>query len=196
MIKKNGNEKINVIDRLYKKEIIKIKEKKKENIEKELNKKKDIIDWDKINYENNMKYTDNIFNNEKDLKIFEEKENLLKEKEEKISNEKKEKRKFEDNSHLKEDYNDNLLYDNYIEKKDEENNLKDSENNNDHQFLDIQSLSSDILNSLNGNGSLKGSLREINHKKEIKQDDLNIFNLDNYQSNSIKELLKNENNNN
>lgn len=143
-----------------------------------------------------MKYTDNIFNNEKDLKIFEEKENLFKEKEEKISNEKKEKRKFEDNSHLKEDYNDNLLYDNYIEKKDEENNLKDSENNNDHQFLDIQSLSSDILNSPNGNGSLKGSLREINHKKEIKQDDLNIFNLDNYQSNSIKELLKNENNNN
>ena len=143
-----------------------------------------------------MKYTDNISNNEKYLKIFEEKENLLKEKEEKISNEKKEKRKFEDNSHLKEDYNDNLLCDNDIEKKDEENNLKDSENNNDHQFLDIQSLSSDILNSPNGNGSLKGSLREINHKKEIKQDDLNIFNLDNYQSNSIKELLKNENNNN
>ena len=143
-----------------------------------------------------MKYTDNIFNNEKDLKIFEEKENLLKEKEENIFNEKKEKRKFEDNSHLKEDYNDNLLCDNDIEKKDEENNLKDSENNNDHQFLDIQSLSSDILNSPNGNGSLKGSLREINHKKEIKQDDLNIFNLDNYQSNSIKELLKNENNNN
>ena len=143
-----------------------------------------------------MKYTDNIFNNEKDLKIFEEKENLLKEKEEKISNEKKEKRKFEDNSHLKEDYNDNLLCDNYIEKKDEENNLKDSENNNDHQFLDIQSLYSDILNSPNENGSLKGSLREINHKKEIKQDDLNIFNLDNYQSNSIKELFKNENNNN
>ena len=138
-----------------------------------------------------MKYTDNIFNNEKDLKIFEEKENLLKEKEEKIFNEKKEKRKFEDNSHLKEDYNDNLLCDNDIEKKDEENNLKDSENNNDHQLL-----SSDILNSPNGNGSLKGSLREINHKKEIKQDDLNIFNLDNYQSNSIKELFKNENNNN
>ena len=108
---------------------------------------------------------------------------------------KKKKKKFEDNSHLKEDYNDNLLCDNYIEKKDEENNLKDSENNNDHQFLDIQSLSSDILNSPNGNGSLKGSLREINHKKEIKQDDLNIFNLDNYQSNSIKELFKNENNN-
>lgn len=39
-----------------------------------------------------MKYTDNIFNNEKDLKIFEEKENLLKEKEEKIFNEKKEKK--------------------------------------------------------------------------------------------------------
>ena len=109
---------------------------------------------------------------------------------------KKKKKKFEDNSHLKEDYNDNLLCDNDIEKKDEENNLKDSENNNDHQFLDIQSLSSDILNSPNGNGSLKGSLREINHKKEIKQDDLNIFNLDNYQSNSIKELFKNENNNN
>ena len=57
------------------------------------------------------------------------------------------KKKFEDNSHLKEDYNDNLLCDNYIEKKDEETNLKDSENNNDHQFLDIQSLSSDILNN-------------------------------------------------
>ncbi len=39
-----------------------------------------------------MKYTDNIFNNGKDLKIFEEKENLLNEKEEKIFNEKKEKK--------------------------------------------------------------------------------------------------------
>ena len=84
-----------------------------------------------------------------------------------------------------------MIYIIFLKKK----KFSELENNNDHQFLDIQSLYSDILNSPNENGSLKGSLREINHKKEIKQDDLNIFNLDNYQSNSIKELFKNENNN-
>ena len=38
-----------------------------------------------------MKYTDNIFNNEKDLTIFEEKENLLKKKKKRFSMKKKKK---------------------------------------------------------------------------------------------------------
>ena len=76
-----------VIDRLYSKEYEKIKDRiQKEKEEKELkNKKKQIINWDKINYENNTKYSDskkidknkfnsinkinNIIDEEKEIKI-------------------------------------------------------------------------------------------------------------------------------
>ena len=176
---KNGNEiiKSNVIDRLYKKELLKIKEKKlKENIEKEINKKKDIIDWDKINYENNVKYTENLYN-AKPENIF--------------------------NNNLNEEENENNKY---LIEKEIENNLNENETNNNNeepQFLDIQSLSSVIL-SPNRNGSLK-HIEEIdnynqniinqNSIKEIKQEkniNSNNFEIDNFRSNSIKELLKDE----
>ena len=138
--------------------MLKLKEKKlKENIEKEMNKKKDIIDWDKINYENNVKYTENFYN--------EKPENILK------------------------------------------NNLNENETNNNNeepQFLDIQSLSSVIL-SPNRNGSLKHNEEIENYNqnvslnqnsiKEIKQEksnNSNNFEIDNFRSNSIKELLKDQ----
>ena len=169
--------KSNVIDRLYKKEILKIKEKKlKENIEKEINKKKDIIDWDKINYENNVKYTENLYN-AKPENIF--------------------------NNNLNKEENENNKY---LIEKEIENNLNENETNNNNeepQFLDIQSLSSVIL-SPNRNGSLK-HIEEIdnynqniinqNSIKEIKQEkniNSNNFEIDNFRSNSIKELLKDE----
>ena len=122
-----------------------------------MNKKKDIIDWDKINYENNVKYTENFYN--------EKPENILK------------------------------------------NNLNGNEinnNNEEPQFLDIQSLSSVIL-SPNRNGSLKHNEEIENYNqnvslnqnsiKEIKQEksnNSNNFEIDNFRSNSIKELLKDQ----
>ena len=176
---KNGNEiiKSNVIDRLYKKEMLKMREKKmKENIEKEINKKKDIIDWDKINYENNVKYTENIYNEKSD--------NIL-------------------NNNLNEDENEDKKN---LNEKEIENNLNENDinnNNEEPQFLDIQSLSSVIL-SPNRNGSLK-QIEEIdnynqnisnqNSIKDIKQEkNINSinFDIDNFHSNSIKELLKDE----
>ena len=170
--------KSNVIDRLYKKEMLKLKEKKlKENIEKEMNKKKDIIDWDKINYENNVKYTENFYN--------EKPENILK-------------------NNLNEDENMNKEN---INEKEIENNLNENEinnNNEEPQFLDIQSLSSVIL-SPNRNGSLKHNEEIENYNqnvslnqnsiKEIKQEksnNSNNFEIDNFRSNSIKELLKDQ----
>ena len=46
-----------IVDRLYSKEYEKIKDKIQKEKEQK-NKKKQIIDWDKVNYENNIKYSD------------------------------------------------------------------------------------------------------------------------------------------
>ena len=71
-VSKNNNiDSKEVIDRLYSKEYEKIKDRiQKEKEEKERkNRKKQIIDWDKVNYENNSKYSDN---KKKDLIKIEE----------------------------------------------------------------------------------------------------------------------------
>ena len=160
-----------VIDRLYSKEYEKIKDRiQKEKEEKERkNRKKQIIDWDKVNYENNSKYSDN---KKKDLIKIEEPKN--------INN--NERNSIEEPFSSNSNNNDNLNTHNrnilsnitgkgnkgqllLIDKIKSEHsiNFKSPKNirkvpgnfniNNMKNYIEIQSLSSDMNSIVNGNDS-------------------------------------------
>ena len=171
-VSKNNNiDSKEVIDRLYSKEYEKIKDRiQKEKEEKERkNRKKQIIDWDKVNYENNSKYSDN---KKKDLIKIEEPKN--------INN--KERNSIEEPFSSNSNNNDNLNTHNrnilsnitgkgnkgqllLIDKIKSEHsiNFKSPKNirkvpgnfniNNMKNYIEIQSLSSDMNSIVNGNDS-------------------------------------------
>ena len=171
-VSKNNNiDSKEVIDRLYSKEYEKIKDRiQKEKEEKERkNRKKQIIDWDKVNYENNSKYSDN---KKKDLIKIEEPKN--------INN--NERNSIEEPFSSNSNNNDNLNTHNrnilsningkgnkgqllLIDKIKSEHsiNFKSPKNirkvpgnfniNNMKNYIEIQSLSSDMNSIVNGNDS-------------------------------------------
>ena len=171
-VSKNNNiDSKEVIDRLYSKEYEKIKDRiQKEKEEKERkNRKKQIIDWDKVNYENNSKYSDN---KKKDLIKIEEPKNINNNERNSIDE------PFSSNSNNNDNLNTHnrnilsnitgkgnkgqlLLIDKI--KSEHSINFKSPKNirkvpgnfniNNMKNYIEIQSLSSDMNSIVNGNDS-------------------------------------------
>ncbi len=171
-VSKNNNiDSKEVIDRLYSKEYEKIKDRiQKEKEEKERkNRKKQIIDWDKVNYENNSKYSDN---KKKDLIKIEEPKSINNKERNSIEE------PFSSNSNNNDNLNthnrnilsningkgkkgqllliDKIKSEHSINFKSPKNNRKVSGNfniNNMKNYIEIQSLSSDMNSIVNGNDS-------------------------------------------
>ena len=169
-----------VIDRLYSKEYEKIKDRiQKEKEEKELkNKKKQIINWDKVNYENNTKYSDskkkdknkidstnkinNIIDEEKEIKIDSNKNTI----DEPFSSNSEEISNNNNNIYISEQFGsdpkylmDKIKSEHSINfKSPKENNFNSRKNANISgnifkNYIEIQSLSSDMNSIVNGNDS-------------------------------------------
>ena len=175
----NSNSK-EVIDRLYSKEYEKIKDRiQKEKEEKELkNKKKQIINWDKVNYDNNTKYSDskkkdlnkidfsnkinNIINEEKEIKIDSNKNTI----DEPFSSNSEEIPNNNNNIYISEQFGSNQNY--FMDKIKSEHsiNFKSPKESNFNSrkasnisgnifknYIEIQSLSSEMNSIVNGNDS-------------------------------------------